>query len=252
LLDCLNSTGGYLSGLMSTVQLCYTKFVLGFPKFFYTRGMPRRSYDQYCPLSRALDVVGERWALLIVRELLAGPRRYTDLHADLPGISTDVLAARLKEMERDGLVTRHRLGPPAVATVYELTPRGHGLLATLTALAGWGTAGMEEEPRPTDALRAHWSALPLMRLLAGLAAPREGIVFVRLGEGSFHVTLTATGPSYGHGLVEHPHAQLVLDGRACADLIHGYAALPALVREHRASVEGDGPVAQALRGQRAP
>ena len=74
--------------------------------------MPRRSYDQYCPLSRALDVIGERWSALIVRELLAGPRRYTDLHADLPGVSTDVLAARLKEMERDGLVARRRLPRP--------------------------------------------------------------------------------------------------------------------------------------------
>ena len=58
--------------------------------------MPRRSYDQYCPLARGMDVVGERWTVLIVRELLAGPRRYTDLHADLPGVSTDVLASRLK------------------------------------------------------------------------------------------------------------------------------------------------------------
>lgn len=77
--------------------------------------MPRRSYDQYCPIARSLDVAGERWTLLIVRELLAGPRRYTDLHADLPGVSTDVLAGRLKDMEREGLVTRRRLprpGPP--------------------------------------------------------------------------------------------------------------------------------------------
>jgi DNA-binding HxlR family transcriptional regulator len=214
--------------------------------------MPRRSYDQYCPLSRALDVVGERWTLLIVRELLAGARRYTDLHADLPGISTDVLAARLKEMEQDGLVTRHRLGPPAAATVYELTPRGHGLLTTLTALADWGTAGMEEKPRPTDALRAHWSALSLMRLLAGLAAPQEGIVNIRLGEGSFHIAITATGPSYGHGLVEHPHAQLILDGQAYAELSRGYADLPALIRQQRTSIEGDSPLAKALRGQQAP
>ncbi|MDX3405443.1 winged helix-turn-helix transcriptional regulator [Streptomyces sp. ME02-6977A] len=65
---------------------------------------PRRSYDQYCSAARALDAVGDRWTLLIVRELLAGPRRYTDLHADLPGVSTDVLASRLKDMEREGLV----------------------------------------------------------------------------------------------------------------------------------------------------
>lgn len=118
--------------------------------------MPRRSYAHYCPLSRALDVIGERWTLLIVRELLVGPRRYTDLHADLPGVSTDVLASRLKEMERDGLVTHRRLPPPAAAAVYELTPRGEGLLPALTALAEWGTADLPPEPGPTDAVRPHW------------------------------------------------------------------------------------------------
>lgn len=84
--------------------------------------MPRRSYDQYCAVARALDAVGDRWTLLIVRELLGGSRRYTDLHADLPGVSTDMLASRLKDMERDGLVTRRRLAPPSAASVYELTP----------------------------------------------------------------------------------------------------------------------------------
>jgi DNA-binding HxlR family transcriptional regulator len=210
--------------------------------------MPRRSYDQYCPLSRALDIVGERWTLLIVRELLAGPRRYTDLHADLPGISTDVLAARLKEMEQDDLVTRRRLPPPAAAAVYELTPRGHGLLASLTALADWGTAGLAD-PQPTDALRAHWSALPLMRLLTELTTPLEGVVNIGLGEGSFHITITSTGPSYGHGPVEHPHAQLILDRQACVAAIRGDATLPRLLEEGRISIEGDGPLAQALRGQ---
>lgn len=72
----------------------------------------RRSYDQYCASARALDAVGDRWTLLIVRELLAGPRRYTDLHADLPGVSTDVLAGRLKDMEAQGLATRRKLPPP--------------------------------------------------------------------------------------------------------------------------------------------
>src|ERR1043165_1713653 len=83
-----------------------------------------RSYDHYCAVARALDLVGDRWTLLIVRELLAGPRRYTDLHADLPGVSTDVLASRLKDMERDGLSTRRRLPPPGAVHVYELTARG--------------------------------------------------------------------------------------------------------------------------------
>ncbi|TGA92680.1 helix-turn-helix domain-containing protein, partial [Streptomyces sp. MZ04] len=144
----------------------------------------RRSYDQYCAAARALDVVGDRWTLLIVRELLVGPRRYTDLHADLPGVSTDVLASRLKDMEREGLTTRRRLPPPAAAYVYELTERGRELLPVLQTLGTWGAPALQER-RPTDAVRAHWFALPLLRVLAGLGA--EGVVQVRLDEGEFHV-----------------------------------------------------------------
>ncbi|GLW70558.1 hypothetical protein Kpho02_28570 [Kitasatospora phosalacinea] len=117
--------------------------------------MPRRSYDQYCAVARALDAVGERWSLLIVRELLGGPRRYTDLHADLPGVSTDILATRLKQLEGEGLVERRRLERPANATVYELTPRGAELRPVLDALARWGGPDLGE-PRPTDAVREHW------------------------------------------------------------------------------------------------
>ncbi|MBP0452727.1 helix-turn-helix transcriptional regulator [Kitasatospora sp. RG8] len=117
--------------------------------------MSRRSYDQYCAVARALDAVGERWSLLIVRELLAGPRRYTDLHADLPGVSTDILAARLKQLEGEGLVLRRRLERPANATVYELTERGATLRQVVDALGVWGLGALGEQ-RPTDAVRAHW------------------------------------------------------------------------------------------------
>jgi DNA-binding HxlR family transcriptional regulator len=210
--------------------------------------MPRRSYDQYCPLSRALDVIGERWTVLIVRELLAGPRRYTDLHADLPGVSTDVLAARLKEMEQDGLVTRRRLPPPAAAAVYELTPRGRDLLPALTALADWGAADLAG-PRPTDALRAHWFALPLMRRLTELALPGDGIVDIRLDEGAFHILLGDAGPSYGHGPAECPDAQLTLGSHACLAVSRGEATLPELIKTGQIRVDGDSPLARALRSQ---
>ncbi|NEB80555.1 helix-turn-helix transcriptional regulator, partial [Streptomyces sp. SID14478] len=146
--------------------------------------MPRRSYDQYCAAARALDAVGDRWTLLIVRELLAGPRRYTDLHADLPGVSTDMLATRLKDMERDGLATRRKLSAPASAYVYELTPRGQQLLPVLQALGEWGAPELARR-RPTDAVRAHWLALPVLRELAALGEP--GVVEVCLDEGTFHV-----------------------------------------------------------------
>lgn len=117
--------------------------------------MSRRSYDQYCAVARALDAVGERWSLLIVRELLDGPRRYTDLHADLPGVSTDILAGRLKQLESEGLVVRRKLERPANAVVYQLTERGLTLRQVVDALGSWGLGALGE-PRPTDAVREHW------------------------------------------------------------------------------------------------
>ncbi|MFC8068013.1 winged helix-turn-helix transcriptional regulator [Streptomyces sp. NPDC057293] len=210
---------------------------------------PRRSYDQYCSAARALDAVGDRWTLLIVRELLAGPRRYTDLHADLPGVSTDVLASRLKDMEREGLTTRRRLPPPGAAYVYELTARGHELLPVLEALGAWG-AGELGERRPTDALRAHWFALPLLRALREAGAA-QGLVEVRLEEGDFHLHAGARGdgaPVYGDGPAPgEPDARLVLDAGTCAALSRGETGLREAVREGLVEVTGDGTAAKALR-----
>ncbi|MDT0398669.1 MULTISPECIES: helix-turn-helix domain-containing protein [Streptomyces] len=204
---------------------------------------PRRSYDQYCSAARALDAVGDRWTLLIVRELLGGPRRYTDLHADLPGVSTDVLASRLKDMERDGLTTRRRLPPPGAAYVYELTPRGAALLPVLQALGTWGEAELGER-RPTDAVRAHWFALPLLRALDG-----EGLVEVRLDEGRFHLHVgTEEGPVYGDGPAPgEPDALLCLDTDTCTAIGRGELALTEAVRVGRVEVTGEGTLAKALR-----
>ncbi|MFD5638788.1 winged helix-turn-helix transcriptional regulator [Streptomyces sp. NPDC127077] len=208
---------------------------------------PRRSYDQYCSAARALDAVGDRWTLLIVRELLGGPRRYTDLHADLPGVSTDVLASRLRDMERDGLTTRRRLPPPGAAYVYELTPRGQELLPVLQALGEWGGPALGER-RPTDALRAHWFALPLLRGLDAAGAG-EGLVEVRLDEGLFHVWLGAgEGPLYGDGPApREPDARLAPDARACEAMNRGTLTLLDALREGDVAVTGDSPLAEALR-----
>ncbi len=100
--------------------------------------MKSRSYDQFCPLAYALDLVGERWTLLIVRELLAGPRRFKDLTDGLPGISSNLLSERLDSLERQGVLCRRRLPPPAGSTVYELTPWGHGLESAVLELGRWG------------------------------------------------------------------------------------------------------------------
>jgi DNA-binding HxlR family transcriptional regulator len=199
-----------------------------------------RSYDQYCAVARALDAVGDRWALLIVRELLAGARRYTDLHADLPGVSTDMLAARLRDLERDGIVTRRRLLAPYSGTVYDLTERGRDLLPVVKALAGFGAADVVER-RPTDAVRAHWLAVPLLAALeeqgvAGIA------IDVRTDEGVFHLRPSSDrGPAYGEGIAQPPaDVCLRMSAATCAALCRGDLVLESAVADGSVVVSGRG------------
>jgi DNA-binding HxlR family transcriptional regulator len=103
----------------------------------------KRKYDDGCAVAQALDVIGERWALLVVRDLLLGPKRFTDLLAGLPGASSDVLTQRLRDLGEAGVVRRRRLGPPAGSWVYELTPWGAGLEEIVVGLARWA----HESPR---------------------------------------------------------------------------------------------------------
>ena len=113
-----------------------------------------KRYDQYCPIACSLSLVGERWTLLVVRELMHGPKRYTDLVDGLHGIGTNILAARLKALETAGLVERRKLPPPAASTVYELTPTGQQLRPVLHELARFGARLMG--PPPLDALDPGW------------------------------------------------------------------------------------------------
>src|SRR6478752_5733043 len=100
----------------------------------------KRSYGEACRFAHALDLVGERWALLVVRELMLGPKRFTDLRAGLPQLSPDVLAQRLRELEQAGIVSRRKLAPPAGARIYELTERGRELEAVVIQLGRWGSS----------------------------------------------------------------------------------------------------------------
>jgi DNA-binding HxlR family transcriptional regulator len=98
-----------------------------------------RTYDDPCGLARALNLVGERWAMLVVRELLLGPKRFSDLRRGLPGASQSMLSSRLTELEAAGVLRRRHLGPPVGSAVYELTPWGRELEPALLRLAGWGS-----------------------------------------------------------------------------------------------------------------
>lgn len=123
--------------------------------------MTSRSYNQYCGLAYALDVVGERWTILIIRELIAGPRRFTDLMEGLPGISTNLLAERLKSLEQQGMLRRRILPPPAASTVYELTPLAQALETTLLELGKWGSQFVPPEANGATVLHVGSYALTL-------------------------------------------------------------------------------------------
>jgi DNA-binding HxlR family transcriptional regulator len=146
-----------------------------------------RSYQQYCPLARALDVVGDRWTMLIMRELFFAPKRFTDLQQRLDGIAPNLLSRRLKDLEARGLVCRRRLDPPASATVYESTEQARGLQPAMLELARWGIQFLgvyDGEER----FSVEW-LVPILEEIADRDAARGvwDLYQFRIGEGSFWV-----------------------------------------------------------------
>jgi len=148
----------------------------------------KRKYDDGCAVAHALDLVGERWALLVVRELLLGPKRFTDLLAGVRGASPDVLTQRLRELTEAGLVRRRRLGPPAAAWVYELTSWGAELGPVVVGLARWASRspGMRyDAPLGTDS-----AVLSLQALFDSTAAAGvDATIALRLGEEQFRLRI---------------------------------------------------------------
>ena len=129
-----------------------------------------KRYDQYCPVAHALDLIGERWALLVVRELMHGPKRYTDLAEHLPGIGTNILASRLRDLEACGVVTKRTLAPPAASRVYELTDYGRELRTVMRELALWGARSLGP-PTDEDELFPGWLENAVDTVLGPIAPP---------------------------------------------------------------------------------
>lgn len=144
-----------------------------------------KSYGQYCALARGLDVVGDRWTLLIVRELLIGPRRYADLLEGLPGIATNLLAERLRHLEQHAVVERNAQG------LYQLTEWGQGLAEPLYGFARWA-APLMAEPVGDDAFRSAWLAHPVAAIFDGVD-PRRPDMTVEVHTGESPVTIVSTG-----------------------------------------------------------
>ncbi|MGH9213247.1 MAG: winged helix-turn-helix transcriptional regulator [Acidimicrobiales bacterium] len=149
-----------------------------------------RSYGDACGIARALDVIGERWALLIVRELLFGPRRFTDLRRSLPAASSNIVADRLRELERHDVVRRRTLPPPAASSVYELTDHGRDLEPIVLALGGWGLRfPLPPAPHPLSAV----SVLLFLRGSARLDADAPPATYRLELDGSVWTVRTAAG-----------------------------------------------------------
>jgi DNA-binding HxlR family transcriptional regulator len=168
-----------------------------------------RSYGQFCGLAKGLDVIGDRWTLLIVRELLIrGPSRYSDVRAGLPGIPTNLLADRLREMESAGLIERDMAPAPATAALYKLTSRGEALEPVVAALGRWA-APLLASPEPSDVFLPHWLVLPA-RLYLVDRAPGEPTVSVEVRDQDERVTIEAIkGVVRARvGAAEHPDVTL--------------------------------------------
>jgi DNA-binding HxlR family transcriptional regulator len=196
-----------------------------------------RSYQDACGIARALDVVGERWALLVVRELLLGPQRYSELRQALANASSNVIADRLRELERNGVVQRRKLSPPAASWVYELTPRGRELEPILLALGGWGLR--VPLPEPPIVL----SPTSVLLYLRGRAHPDPSVpptvVHVQLHDRTWTVRVRDGRLEIEPGAAAPADGTFRTDPETLNDLIDAPSGLRAALRSGAAEVRGD-------------
>jgi len=200
--------------------------------------MPKRSYNQFCPASRALDLIGERWTLLIVRDLLRGPRRYTDLRSGLPGMASNLLAHRLTEMETAGLVHREAIDDPRGRALYSLTERGGELRAVVNAIGRFGLPYLDT---PTDDQPLIDEMLPeaLATLVLVEELPDSGIeIDLNMDEGFARLTVTPqAAPGRRIPALERVQAQPDRPASAAAAQMTG--SLAALLWVRRGELSGN-------------
>jgi DNA-binding HxlR family transcriptional regulator len=195
--------------------------LLGIPQVV-CYGVVMRTYGQYCPLAKALDVIGDRWSLLIVRELLGrGQLRYTDIRNGLPGVATNLLADRLRELEEAGVVRREAAPPPIATTVFTLTPRGQELRPVVRALADWGGPLLGDSVG-TDVFRSDWVRYPAALYLSDSEPDRPPVTIeVRTGDEPMVVEAGGGEVRTRPGSAEEPDAVLAGPPRLVIGVIAG-------------------------------
>jgi DNA-binding HxlR family transcriptional regulator len=198
----------------------------------------KRTYGEACGIPRALDRVGERWALMIVRELLLGPKRFTDIRAALPGLSADILAQRLRELDAAGVLRRRKLPPPAASQVYELTEWGLELEPVVVALGRWGARA----PGPPDNAGMSFDAhiLSLRTLFDPEAAgDLEALFDLRLGDQRFRARVAGGTLDLVRGEAEDPDATVTTDAGTLLALAHRRMELADALESGALELEGD-------------
>lgn len=200
--------------------------------------MPKkRSYADPCGVARALDLVGERWALLVVRDLLLGPKRFTDLRASLPHIGPDVLSQRLRELEEAGLVVRDALAPPAASRVYRLTPRGAALEPVVLELGRWGS----QAPFPSEhgELSPDSLALALKTTFSPAAAGSLALTVALNVDGQLFAIRVADGQlALVRGTAEHPDLTITADTGALTRVLWHGRPLDDAMRTEQIIIDG--------------
>ncbi|MFI9818031.1 winged helix-turn-helix transcriptional regulator [Saccharothrix variisporea] len=198
----------------------------------------KRKYEESCAAAHALDLVGERWALLVVRELLFGPKRFTDLRAGIPGASPDVLSQRLRQLERAGVVRRRKLPPPAGTRVYDLTAWGRELEPVIVGFGRWGgrSPGLDHRAAiGADAVMLAFKTLFDPRLSAGCVAD----VFVRVGGEGFRVSLSDNEIDVRRGDAAGADAVVVTDPATLHGIVWGTRSPAEAEAAGEVAVQGD-------------
>jgi DNA-binding HxlR family transcriptional regulator len=204
----------------------------------------KRSYGDSCAIARALDVVGERWALLVVRELLLGPQRFSDVRRALPGASSNLVTDRLRELEGHGVLARRKLPPPAASTVYELTEWGRELEPIVLALGAWGAS--VPLPRPTTL-----GATSVLLFLRGSARPRGAACYrVELDARVWTVRTEPGRLTVEPGEPAAPDATIRTDPPTFNALLERPADLDAALGDGRVQVDGDRTAVRRLLQER--
>lgn len=209
--------------------------------------MPDHRYHQFCALARALDVAGDRWTLLVVRELVPGPRRFTDLLDGLPGVSRNLLTDRLRDLEGEGIVARQELPPPAARQVYALTDDGRDLAAAVGPLIAWGARRMGDRG-PADSFHPRWAAVAMSALADRQAANgvRETYQFV-VGPWAFHFVVDDGTVEVRDGQADHPAVTWATDEETWSQIAAGTLTSSAAIDKGTLTVEGDAQAANRLR-----